>query len=321
MRPSPSILSVDENSTSHTRITQPLAKTTRRSLSATIRTISKLSGCLRSSRSRYISTKLNAGHFHGRGKTTLILPARTRDEESQATTQESMFNFVHLSDGGASPLSSEMRSEVDIIASIAAKVLPAQPIDWESWKDHKQLRQAIAQVVPGFSDLGSIDQSKLEFTVPDRIRHEPHFGTADGKARMHVTAVPDVVLGEDELQLMTLRSEGQFNTVVYEEDDVYRGVRGRDVVLMHTLDVKRLGFMPGDRVHVVSCAGTYGPVRIVCIDIRPGNVATYCPEANVLVPRTVDPRSRTPVFKNVTVRIVPVSTTAAQVVAVPTTAV
>ena len=29
---------------------------------------------------------------------------------------------------------------------------------------------------------------------------------------------------------MTLRSEGQFNTVVYEDEDVYRGNERRDVV-------------------------------------------------------------------------------------------
>ena len=268
----------------------------------------------------YISTKLNPGHFHGRGKTTVILPARTRDEESQSTTQESMFNYVRLSDGGAAPLSSEMRSEIDIIASLAAKVLPAQPIDWESWKDHKQLRQEIAKVVPGFGDLAGIDQTKTEFTVPDRIRHVPQFGTIDGKAHMHVTPIPSAELEEDELRLMTLRSEGQFNTVVYEEDDVYRGIRGRDVVMMHAVDAKRLGFSSGDRVHVVSSVGNYGPVRVALVEIRPGNVAAYCPEANVLVPRTVDARSRTPVFKNVAVRIVPVSTSAVQVAAVTSTA-
>jgi anaerobic selenocysteine-containing dehydrogenase len=59
----------------------------------------------------YISTKLNPGHFHGRGKRTLVLPARTRDEELQPTTQESMFNYVRWSEGGARSASPEMRSE------------------------------------------------------------------------------------------------------------------------------------------------------------------------------------------------------------------
>ena len=36
----------------------------------------------------------------GRGKETIILPVLARDEEPQPTTQESMFNYVRLSDGG-----------------------------------------------------------------------------------------------------------------------------------------------------------------------------------------------------------------------------
>ncbi len=39
-------------------------------------------------------------------------------------------------------------------------------------------------------------------------------------------------------------------------------------------------------------------------DVRPGNAVMYYPEANVLVPRDVDPRSKTPAFKSVMVEIV-----------------
>jgi hypothetical protein len=37
--------------------------------------------------------------------------------------------------------------------------------------------------------------------------------------------------------------------------------------------------------------------------IRAGNAAMYYPECNVLVPRRVDPKSKTPAFKNIAVRI------------------
>ena len=40
------------------------------------------------------------------------------------------------------------------------------------------------------------------------------------------------------------------------------------------------------------------------MDIRAGNAAMYFPEANVLVPRDLDPESRTPAFKHVLVEIV-----------------
>ena len=41
---------------------------------------------------------------------------------------------------------------------------------------------------------------------------------------------------------MTVRSEGQFNTVVYETEDFYRGQERRDVILLHPDDAARLGF-------------------------------------------------------------------------------
>ena len=40
------------------------------------------------------------------------------------------------------------------------------------------------------------------------------------------------------------------------------------------------------------------------IDVRPGNAVMYYPAANTLVPRDVDPRSKTPAFKSVLVEIV-----------------
>ena len=42
--------------------------------------------------------------------------------------------------------------------------------------------------------------------------------------------------------LMTVRHrEGQFNTVVYEEEDIYRGQDCRNVILMNRADIDRLG--------------------------------------------------------------------------------
>ena len=251
----------------------------------------------------YVSTKLNPGHFHGRGRRTLILPARTRDEESQATTQESMFNYVRLSVGGAPPGSPEMRSEVEIVASLAARVLAGGPIDWARMRSHRDLRQEIARVVPGLEELGAIDSTRGDFTIAGRVRHTPEFATTDGRARFHPTPVPPDPARAGELRLMTIRSEGQFNTVVYDREDVYRGVDGRDVVLVSAADATRLGLREGDRVVLVSETGRYGPVRVHRADIRPGNIAAYYPEANVLVPRRIDPRSKTPAFKSVSVRL------------------
>ena len=46
-------------------------------------------------------------------------------------------------------------------------------------------------------------------------------------------------------KLMTVRSEGQFNTVVYDLQDRYRGIGSRDVVLMNLEDILSGGFQEG----------------------------------------------------------------------------
>jgi len=251
----------------------------------------------------YLSTKLNTGHVHGRGRLHLILPVRTRDEETEATTQESMFSFVRLSDGGA-PAPGEARSEVAVVCALAARVLPPGPFPFERMTSHRAIREAIARVVPGLGAIGTIDATRREFQIDGRTFHEPRFPTDSGKLRAFVPrgAVWSPAAGE--FRLTTLRSEGQFNTVVYEDEDLYRGTTRRDVVLMHAADATDLGVREGDPVTVETDAGRMRVV-VACTDIRRGSVAMYYPEANVLVPRRVDPASGTPAFKSIAARIVP----------------
>jgi molybdopterin-dependent oxidoreductase alpha subunit len=250
-----------------------------------------------------MTTKLNEGHIHGRGVTSIVLPVLARDEESQATTQESMFNYVRLSEGGKPAIKGELRSEVDIIASFAERILPDGRFDWSRLRSHATLRAEMARTVPGYEAIGAIDDSRREFQVRGRTFHQPEFATPDGKAHLRVTPLPAFQPGPGEFRLMTLRSEGQFNTVVYEEEDLYRGNARRDVVMMAQADATRLGLNEGDTVTVETAAGRLQVVAAI-VDITPGNLAMYYPEANVLVSRSVDPRSKTPAFKSVVARII-----------------
>jgi hypothetical protein len=96
----------------------------------------------------YLNTTLNTGHGWGTARQTLILPVLARDEGPQKTTQESMFNFVRLSDGGPVRLQGP-RIEVDIIASIAQRVLEeSSPVDWQALKEHCSVRQMIPRLSP-----------------------------------------------------------------------------------------------------------------------------------------------------------------------------
>lgn len=252
-----------------------------------------------------IATKLNEGHVHGRGRYHVVLPVLARDEEKQATTQESMFNFVRLSDGGESAPGVEIRSEVEVVCALAARLLPPGPFPFETMTDHDAVRRAMAAVVPGYAPIASIGATKAEFQIPGRTFHVPTFATPSGRARTQVTALPSFRPGPGEFRLMTLRSEGQFNTVVYEDEDLYRGTTRRDVVMMAEADGVTLGLRESDPVDVVT---EIGRMRVVAafIDIPPGNLAMYYPEVNAVVPRRVDPESGTPAFKSIVARLEPV---------------
>ena len=252
----------------------------------------------------YMSTTLNTGHAWGLADETIILPVLARDEEPQPTTQESMFSFVRLSDGGQ-PRHRGPRSEVSVISQIAKTVLGTDgPLDWQEMEHTNRIREAIAKVVPGYDKISKIDETKEEFQIDGRTFHEPRFATPSGKATLHCHPLPELKGDQGQLRLMTVRSEGQFNTVVYEEEDIYRGQDRRDVILLHPDDIKRLGLAADQRVTVRSNTGAMDNILVRSFpDIRAGNALMYYPEANVLVARVADPKSKTPAFKGMVVTL------------------
>ena len=258
-----------------------------------------------------LNTTLNTGHARAVSPNHLILPVLARDEEPEPTSQESMFNFVRLSDGGT-PRFDGPRSEIEIIADLFGRIRskrdendPLAAIDWSTISDTAGLRRMIADVVPGWQALADLDEGGPEFQIEGRTFHEPHFGTADGKARFHVPSLPENrSVGKNAFRLMTVRSEGQFNTVVYEEDDAFRSVEGRDVVLLNPEDIFEKGWSAGQRVTVTGPGGRMPHQRVVPFErIRPGNAAMYFPEANTLLDQRQDPLSKTPAFKGATITL------------------
>lgn len=251
-----------------------------------------------------ISTTLNQGHLMGQGKTSLILPVRTRDEEKQITTQESMFNYVRYSSGGAKAPIENLPSEVEIITLIGKELYNTNPVPWDQFSDHTIIRDFISKTVPGMREVSEIVEK--EFTIPGRIYHSPKFSTEDGKANLAIVESIDATPEQQHYNLTSFRSEGQFNTIVYDEEDIYRGVSHRNVVFIHEEDGKSLGIEDGDMVKLVSEVGSL-EVEAVFSRIRPKNVAMFYPEANAIIPANIDPQSKTPSFKRCQVKISKIS--------------
>jgi anaerobic selenocysteine-containing dehydrogenase len=210
-----------------------------------------------------------------------------------------MFNYVRLSDGGIRRLDN-VRPETVILCDLAAQLLPDSPIPFARFKEHAEVRQVIARTVPGLEELASIDVAKREFHVRNRVLHAPEFGTPDGRAHFVVTPIPAPV--SDTLTLATVRSEGQFNTIIYEERDTYRFKAARDTVFLNRDDMTAFGVSEGQRVTLASKTGRMS-ATVMAYNLPRGSALAYYPEANVLTDTAVDPRSKTPAFKSVPVWI------------------
>jgi len=252
-----------------------------------------------------LNTTMNTGHGRGLAKSTIVLPVLARDEEPEPSTQESMFNYVRLSDGGPRRLPGP-RSEVSIIAEIGRRVLgESTPVDWEQMQKTNTIRHWISKVVPGYEEIDTIAKTGKEFQVGGRTYHTPKFNTKDGRAKLLTHSLPNLTqLADNQLRMMTVRSEGQFNTVVYEDYDLYRHQDRRNVILINPKDMERMGLEHDQLVTVSSETGRmHNMLARSYEEIRSGNAMMYYPESNVLVPRTVDPQSRTPMFKNILVTV------------------
>ncbi|MCW3158709.1 FdhF/YdeP family oxidoreductase [Micropruina sonneratiae] len=270
----------------------------------------------------HVSTKLNGSHAVT-GRRALILPTLGRTERDQTggreqfVTVEDSMGMVHASRGRLDPASGELRSEVDIVCTLAERTLgEAHGIDWAAMRgDYAAIRSHIEAVVPGFDDFERKVTDPQGFALPNGPRDSRTFNTRTGKARFTVNELEIVEVPDGHLLLQTIRSHDQFNTTIYGMDDVYRGITaGRRVVFIHPDDRARAGFADGDIVDLVSTwTGPDGVeerraigFRLVDYQTARGCVASYFPETNLLVPLdSVADESGTPTSKSVVVRLEP----------------
>jgi len=109
--------------------------------------------------------------------------------------------------------------------------------------------------------------------------------------------------------MMTLRSHDQFNTPIYGNDDIYRGItQGRRIIFVSEHDLATRHLNSGDLVDITSHfqnqTRTAARFTAIAYPIPQGCAATYFPEANVLVPLTsTADGSNTPSYKFVPITI------------------
>jgi len=264
-----------------------------------------------------VSTKLNRSHVMA-GQEALILPTLGRTEKDltggreQRVTVEDSMSAVHASRGPLKPASEHLRSEVDIVCSLALAVLGDRyDLPWQDFRsDYTEIRRRIARVVPGCAAYDEKVDQPGGFVLPHPPRDSRTFTTEPGKAIFTVSPLDVLHVPEGRLLMQTLRSHDQFNTTIYGLDDRYRGVSGgRRVVFVHPDDITALGLHEDQVVNLVSewsdgSERHADGFRVVAYDQPRGCAAAYYPETNPLVPLdSTAIGSNCPTSKSIIVRL------------------
>lgn len=262
-----------------------------------------------------VSTKLNRSHLI-HGKTALILPCLGRTDKDfqksgeQFVTTENSMGVVQISQGVLDPLSDGMMSEPAIVANLAHKVLGNKHgINWLAYiENYKLIREDIAKTIEGFKNYEEKVAQNGGFYLPNAPR-EGKFKTSSGNAKFTVNIWEKIIVKPNEYLMMTIRSHDQFNTTVYGLNDRYRGIfNERRIVFMNPSDMAKENYQNYDKVDIVNEFGGTKRVAesfiVVPYNIPRGCLATYFPEANVLVPlHSKADGSQTPTSKSVVVRL------------------
>ena len=183
---------------------------------------------------------------------------------------------------------------------MATKSLERDDLSFEDFGEHSDIRDAIKKLLP---DLDMNNQIHAENSSSLGIEEE-RIGNYSYKLRTPNQTSWDKENMPNAFNLSSVRSEGQFNTMIYDEADLFRKQNSRDVLYINVEDIRKLGLSNGSLVDVESETGSMKKLTLAEYDIKPGNVMTYMPEANILIPQDNDMRSKTPSFKSVTVTIV-----------------
>ena len=220
-----------------------------------------------------VNSTLNETNLFGIDNENLILPFRSEDKS------ESVLGI---------------RTETEIIADIAERSIEREGLSFECFNKNNDIRISVQELLPELLMNDGDDSNDAN------AGHE----TTQCKFMIPTQTSWKIKSRSNSFNLSSVRSEGQFNTMIYDEADVFRNQKSRDVLYMNAKDIKKLGLSNGSIVDVKSETGSLKKVKLAKFDIKPGNVMTYMPEANILIPQNNDERSKTPSFKSVSVTII-----------------
>jgi len=213
--------------------------------------------------------------------TVVVLPARTRYEQTGGGTETSTERRILMSPEIPGPRPAEARDEWHALSAVAARVRPGLAPAL-AWSDAQEIRDEIARAVPFYRGIETLKTTGDQVQYGGPLLGTESFDRPGGRARFSVIgddALLPAPVHPRSLKLTTRRGK-QFNSMVHAGRDPLTGARREDI-LMSGEDAWARGLADGDPIVVRSAQGTFaGRVRVT--PILPGNVQGFWPEVNGL---------------------------------------
>ncbi len=234
---------------------------------------------------------LNSSMFLDPGEVVVLLPGQTRYEQAGGGTITSTERRIRFSPEIPGPRRGETRPEWEILMQVGERVLGSARRQLIHYENAHQIREEMERIMPIYHGIAGLRKEG------DWVQYGGPMLCAGGECptpdrRAVFTALTPPATGEDQMFYLTTRRGQQFNSMLFAARDPLTGA-GRKEVFVSPRDAGRLGLREGERVRLRSELGEFdGLCRLA--DVAPGTLQAYWPEANVLVPRRLDPASKEP---------------------------
>jgi molybdopterin-dependent oxidoreductase alpha subunit len=237
---------------------------------------------------------LNSSMLLPATEAVVLLPAMTRYELPGGGTSTSTERRIRFSPEIEGPRIAEAKPEWQIPVLLAEGVDLAHQKAFP-WKSTADIRREIEKAVPFYKGIAGLkEEGQSVQWGGTRLFEGGRFDAMpDGRCRLMPQDPPKVEVPPGKFHVTTRRGK-QFNSWVQSPTDAVTGF-GRDAVLINPDDAKGLGLAEGDALEVVTETGRLKG-RAALAPLRRGTVQLFWPEANVLLPRRLDPVSQEPEY-------------------------
>ena len=235
---------------------------------------------------------LNTSMLLNAQESILILPIQTRYEQRSGGTSTSTERRIRFSPEIPGHRIGEALPEWEIPMRIGRKAMPNGELLFP-FDDTQSIREEMARVMPIYHGIEKLTKEgdHIQWGGPFLFKHG-FTSMPENRALFTPMKPPDRTPAPGKFYLSTRRGK-QFNSMTFGHTHLSMGTTSRHVIFMSPDDAERLELEDGYEVILRSDTGRMkGIVQLA--PLKSGTFQAYWPEANVLIPRRIDPVSGGP---------------------------